>query len=271
MSSERSGRRPGESGTKEKILSAALNLFSTRGYGGTTIRGIAEQAQVDPALVHHFYGNKDGVFRAAVESSLDASPLFAAEGDSGDGVPGVPENGSDPVDPVDRFVREHLGYWENPATGAALTAVYRTGLADELASAAFRVKVEAGIDASARRAGLTSAAEPDPAMRLLAAHLIGLGVVRHVLRVEPLASMSYDAFLAWVLPAFRLQVAAQPTSTATTPAARKPAPAKKTAPKKTAPKKAVAKKAVTQDPAEAEAAGTAKAAARKSAVRKSAR
>lgn len=239
MSSERTGRRPGESGTKEKILSAALSLFATRGYGGTTIRAIAEQAQVDPALVHHFYGNKDGVFRAAVESALGETALFAPDA-GGDEVDEAPDNAPDNAlaDPTEHVVREHLDYWEAPVTGAALAAIYRTGLADETVSATFRAQVEAGIHASTRKAGLssgsgtgtTSGTDADTAGALLPAHLIGLGVVRHVLQIEPLASLSYDEFLGWILPAFRLQLG-RPEGVVTPPAAAgapsaQPAPAR---------------------------------------------
>ncbi len=50
----RSGRRAGESGTREAILAAARAQFAARGYDGATIRAIAAAAAVDPALVHHF-------------------------------------------------------------------------------------------------------------------------------------------------------------------------------------------------------------------------
>jgi AcrR family transcriptional regulator len=70
------GRRPGQSTTRAQILTAALDLFAVQGYSGTTMRGIAQRADVDPALIHHFFGNKDGLFREAVSSRIDMSPLF---------------------------------------------------------------------------------------------------------------------------------------------------------------------------------------------------
>ena len=52
----RTGRRPGATGrTRERILQAARQDFSNAGYDGVTIRGIAAQAKVDPALVLHYY------------------------------------------------------------------------------------------------------------------------------------------------------------------------------------------------------------------------
>ncbi|MBA2951801.1 TetR/AcrR family transcriptional regulator [Streptomyces himalayensis] len=70
------GRRPGQSSTRTQILTTALELLDTKGYSGATMRGIAQQAQVDPALIHHFFNNKDGLFQDAVSSRIDMSTLF---------------------------------------------------------------------------------------------------------------------------------------------------------------------------------------------------
>src|ERR671933_897371 len=67
MATRTGGRRPGSTATKDAILDAARELFGARGYDGTTIRGIATQAGVDPALVHHFFGSKDDLFLTVLE------------------------------------------------------------------------------------------------------------------------------------------------------------------------------------------------------------
>ena len=59
----RPGRRSGESGTREAILEAARAQFIATGFRGTTIRSVAKAAGVDPALVLHFFGNKDTLYR----------------------------------------------------------------------------------------------------------------------------------------------------------------------------------------------------------------
>src|SRR5919199_4934959 len=79
------GRRPGATTTREAILEAARHLFATRGYDGTTIRGIAAGAGVDPALVHHFFGAKDELFLTVLqmpETVLSQVPALLA-GDLG--------------------------------------------------------------------------------------------------------------------------------------------------------------------------------------------
>ena len=49
-----------------------------RGYEGTTIRGIATDAGVDPALVHHFFGSKDDLFAATLEIPRELTQRVSA-------------------------------------------------------------------------------------------------------------------------------------------------------------------------------------------------
>ena len=66
MTGARSGRRAGDSGTREAIVTAARRRFAENGYDGATIRGIAADAGVDPALVLHFHGTKERLFLAEI-------------------------------------------------------------------------------------------------------------------------------------------------------------------------------------------------------------
>ena len=70
--SPRSGRRPGPTDTRQAIRQAALAAFAADGYGATSLRGVARDAGVDPALVIHFFGSKAGLFMAAVGWPFDA-------------------------------------------------------------------------------------------------------------------------------------------------------------------------------------------------------
>jgi DNA-binding transcriptional regulator YbjK len=54
----RTGRRPGSNPTKQEILEAAREAFAVRGSRGAAIRAIAESADVDPGLVHHYFKTK---------------------------------------------------------------------------------------------------------------------------------------------------------------------------------------------------------------------
>ena len=74
----RSGRRGGDSGTREAILAAARARFGDLGYDRATIRAIAADAGVDAALVHHFYGTKDQLFAAAMRLPVNPRQVLAA-------------------------------------------------------------------------------------------------------------------------------------------------------------------------------------------------
>src|SRR5580700_12251067 len=73
----RSGRRGGDSGTREAILAAARARFGDLGYDRATIRAIAADAGVDAALVHHFYGTKDQLFAAAMRLPVNPRQVLA--------------------------------------------------------------------------------------------------------------------------------------------------------------------------------------------------
>ena len=65
----RPGRRPGSADTRGEILSAARKVFAEKGFDKATVRGIAREAEVDPALVHHYFDTKEGMFAAAMRAA----------------------------------------------------------------------------------------------------------------------------------------------------------------------------------------------------------
>lgn len=174
----RGGRRPGESGTRDAIIAAARESFGFTGYSGTTIRGVARTAGVDPALVHHFFGNKQGLFGAAMELPFDPSVVVA--GLLADGVDGLGE----------RVVRTFLAIWDSTPGQGPMLALLRSAVADEQAAASLRAFLS-----SALMTPLAQAAGSDrPELRanLIAAQMVGLAVARYVIRLEPLASTGPD-------------------------------------------------------------------------------
>ena len=54
--------------TRRRILASASRRFSEHGPDGASIREIARDASVSLAMVHHYYGSKDGLWSACVES-----------------------------------------------------------------------------------------------------------------------------------------------------------------------------------------------------------
>lgn len=62
-------RNPEES--RRRILDAAETAFAKRGYDGARLRDIAQEAGVHHALVHHYYGDKRGLFQEVLKRGLD--------------------------------------------------------------------------------------------------------------------------------------------------------------------------------------------------------
>jgi TetR/AcrR family transcriptional regulator len=55
----------------DRILQKALELFSEKGYDATSVREICEAAGITKPTLYHFYGSKEGVYRAIVEGALE--------------------------------------------------------------------------------------------------------------------------------------------------------------------------------------------------------
>ena len=181
----RTGRRPGAGGTREKILAAARSHFTEVGFEGATIRGIAGGAAVDPALVMHYFGSKEGVFRAAVEFPVDPAEF----------IPRLLEPGLEGLG--ERLVRFFLATWDSPA-GSPLLALIRSVVTNQTAAALLRDFVSREV--LARLAEAIELDEPQLRASLAASQLIGLAMVRYVVRVEPLASAPPAEVARWVGP-----------------------------------------------------------------------
>jgi AcrR family transcriptional regulator len=170
----RTGRRPGVSGTREAILDAARRAFAEQGYQQATIRGVAELAGVDPALVHHYFGTKQDLFVAAIEFPLNPiGQLMAVLAEEPDQV-------------GRRIVEVFLSVWDHAADRSPLLALIRSAVGDERAAAMLREFItEEILGQLARRLG-----SPDAELRatLVGSQLIGLAMARYIVRIEPLAS-----------------------------------------------------------------------------------
>jgi len=172
-------------GTRERILAAARSDFGKAGYEGTTIRGIAAQAKVDPALVMHYFDSKDGIFRAAVQFPVDPAefiPRLVAPGLEGLG---------------ERLVRFFVETWDSP-TGSPLLALIRSAVGNEDGADLLREFVTREV--LGRLARALDLDQPQLRAALVASQLIGLAMLRYVVRVEPLASASAAELVAWLGP-----------------------------------------------------------------------
>ncbi|HEX6756527.1 MAG TPA: TetR family transcriptional regulator [Mycobacteriales bacterium] len=180
------GRPPGRGNTRDDVLAAARTVFADRGYRNASLRAIAAEAGVDAGMVRHFFGDKDGLFRAAMELPIDPSVLLPAL--LAPGLDGLGE----------RVVRFFLGVWDAPATRGPFLALVRSVTSHEESAAMFREFF------TERMLGRIAAAldRPDAELRgsLVASQLVGLAMVRYIIRIEPLASASVDQVVAAVAP-----------------------------------------------------------------------
>ncbi len=113
MTRARRGPRP-EVDTRAAIVAAAREEFSANGFEGASVRAVARRAEVDPALVRHYFGGKEALFAASLELPFDPSSILGT----------VVEGGPDGIG--ERLVRAFCGLWDPPEHRERLVAVLRT-------------------------------------------------------------------------------------------------------------------------------------------------
>ena len=182
------GRPSGE--TRDRILAAAREEFAALGYDRTSMRSIGKAAGVDAALVHHYFGTKEQVFAAAVQVSFAPAA----------GMPdAVTSGGADGMG--ERVARFMLEVWEDPVTRGPLLAIIRSAVTNETAAAVFRELVSRTV--LARVAGQLSVPDSEFRVHLAASHLVGIIMLRYVVRVDPIASADLETLVRLVAPALQ--------------------------------------------------------------------
>ena len=180
------GRRPGGPDTRGDILAAARESFAHKGFGGTTIRGVAAAAGVDPALVHHYFGSKDDLFVAALEIRVDPRKV----------VPTVFANGV--AGSAEPLLRLFLSVWDDPEARLPLEALFRSSLGEDGPVNLLREGLLRIVFAPLRE--VLPKDEADRRAQMVASQMVGLIVGRYLLKFEPLASMPAEEVVAWVAP-----------------------------------------------------------------------
>ncbi|WP_280425766.1 TetR family transcriptional regulator [Nocardia carnea] len=185
--------------TKATILAAARERFAADGYERATIRAIAADASIDPAMVMRYFGNKERLFAAAVEFDLELPDLSA-----------VP--------------REHMGatlvahFLERWERDEALLILLRAGVTNDAVAERMRA-IFAG-----QLGPVIAAADNDPheapvRAGLAATQILGMALCRFVLSFPPLVTMTRDEVIAWLGPTVQryLTGTADAETTAATP------------------------------------------------------
>jgi AcrR family transcriptional regulator len=190
------GRRRGQPDTRGEILAAARTSFAARGYGATTIREVAAAAGVDPSLVHHYFGSKDDLFRAALEVPVDPRQVVA--GVFAEGLDGAGE----------RLLRAILAVWADPERRKPLEALVRSALAPHEGPSLLEEGFVRMIIGPLRE--LVPKAEAERRGALVASQILGLFLGRYVARLTPLATADDDELVAWVAPVLQRYLTGPP-------------------------------------------------------------
>jgi AcrR family transcriptional regulator len=156
------------------------------GYRGTTMRMIAREAKVDAALIHHFFTSKAGVYAASVSGSFDLEILI-------DEVLAASREEAAEV-----LVRQFLAVWGSEERREAILAVLRSAVSYDDAAEMLTTYVIGQSIGRIVAAFTTSDAELRAT--LISSQLIGMALLRYVLKAEPLASASPEVIVGWLVP-----------------------------------------------------------------------
>ena len=183
---KRRGRRQGEPVSRDAVLSAAKHRFAIEGYEKTTLRAIAHDAHVDPSMVLYLFGSKEELFRESMRLILDPEVLVAAM-TGGDG------------DIGSRMVRAYMGVWETPETAASMRAMLSSATSNSDAHEAFRDFIQSYVLTAVSEV-LGGGEQARLRAMLAASQLVGVAILRYIMQVPPLATLSADEVVALIAP-----------------------------------------------------------------------
>ena len=165
--------------TRAAILGAARARFGADGYERATIRAIASDAGIDPAMVMRYYGNKEKLFAAAADFDLR-----------------MPDLTGTPADDYGRTLAQHFVHrWEADDTFLALL---RAAVSNEPARDRMRQIFAEQIGPLA--AAVCPPGEAPTRAGLVASQALGMAFCRYALRLPPLVAMSADELVGWLAP-----------------------------------------------------------------------
>ena len=183
----RRGRRPlGSPDARRAVLDAARELFAERGFERTTMRAVAARAGVDPALIYHYFGDKDGLLFAALQPPVDVATVFAGLADAGDRT-------------GEELVKRLIGLWEDrPEIREQMVAILRTGLSHDRASRLLRDILSSFILAAL--GDVLAGDRRELRAALIGSHIGGLMLARYILTVPGAAAASPEDLVQAVGP-----------------------------------------------------------------------
>ncbi len=183
---KRPGRPPGTSDTRERILASARELFARNGIDKTSIRAIAAGADVDPALVHHYYGTKTQLFAAAIHIPIDPMQV---------------------IGPLQQIPVEEIGYtlpslllplWDSEM-GKGFIATLRSILAGNDPSLIRSFLQEVIAKEVGSRVDDPPGSGPIR-VQFVASQLVGVVIARYILELDPFKSLPVEQIAETIAP-----------------------------------------------------------------------
>ncbi|MGU3433231.1 TetR family transcriptional regulator [Actinomycetes bacterium M1A6_2h] len=167
--------------TKAAILDAARIRFGADGFERTTVRAIAADVGVDPAMVMRYFGTKDALFAEAASFELPIPDLTDVTAN----------------DVADVLMPRFFAVWEDDASFLSLLRA--------TATSPRAVEEMLGVFARQVVPALAAVAVNHPHERaaLVGSQVLGLAFTRYILRVPPLVDMSREQLTAWIGPTLR--------------------------------------------------------------------
>jgi AcrR family transcriptional regulator len=182
----RTGRRPGNSNSREDILRAARELFARRGYQGATMRAIAAKAGVDASLVVHYFGSKMNLLAEAIEWPFDPEVEM----------PKLLEDGRGKVGR--RLAELAIETWDQEGTRNPIFTLLRAGMTEPQAAKMLSVFMTERLYAPLmERLGSD---QPELRAGLAVSQIVGVGLGRYVLKFEGLAAAPSAEVIDWLAP-----------------------------------------------------------------------
>ena len=181
------GRRPkGTGNPRAEILRAAQREFGERGFDRTSMRAVAGRARVNSALVYHYFGSKDGLFRESLRHMMRPPPSSLAE---------LAQDGGDVGTGVARIFLER---WSGGDDSMAFRGLLRSAsTSDEAASILSELIARLVTPYTAARKMVK---DIDRRVALVASALLGAGLVRFVVELPGLASPTTEEVAGWIGP-----------------------------------------------------------------------
>lgn len=186
--------------TRDLIVSAAGREFASRGYDGASFRSIARAANVDPALVHHYFAEKADLFAESIGAPVRPDRIVAAVLSGPDEAMG------------ENLVRTLLATLDEGRNGQRIIGLLHTALGHEFAAAMIRQFLVREVlhKLASRLEAAPEAEDPELRATLAASQLVGLIMVRYGIRVEPLSTTPVEDLVRLVGPVVQWHLVGTP-------------------------------------------------------------